>query len=62
MSEQLDFKLDKLISMFNRFIEENHNGGDKDDRQVKTEWLTLKGFLEDRPVKLNQVYSHINRL
>jgi hypothetical protein len=62
MGEQVEGKLDKLILMFNRFIDENHSPEDKNDKQVRAEWKTLRNILEDRPVKINQVYSHINRL
>jgi hypothetical protein len=35
MGEPLDLKLNKLILMFNKFVEENHKDLDKDDLYVK---------------------------
>jgi hypothetical protein len=60
MGEPLDLKLNKLILMFNKFVEENHKDLDKDDLYVKNEWSTFRPMLEDRPVKMAEVYQHIN--
>lgn len=62
MSKELYAKLDSVIAMFSKFIDSNHSGTEREDQQVRSEWNSLKGMLEERPVKLSPIYSYFNRL
>lgn len=46
MSRELYSKLDNVIAMFNKFIEGNHSGAEREDTNVRSEWNGLKGMLE----------------